>query len=138
MCAIGSFTLALASYQGIPVVGIILAVMLVVYAFVMRTTIIGRHVYAVGGNGPAAELSGVKNKRVTFLVFVNLGLLSALAGQRRRRHRARRRHRRPGARRPRHGMSILGIGTDVQQIIKGLVPLAAVGFDVYNKRRGGS
>jgi putative multiple sugar transport system permease protein len=37
-----------------------------------------------------------------------------------------------------NGMSILGIGTDVQQIIKGLVLLAAVGFDVYNKRRGGS
>jgi putative multiple sugar transport system permease protein len=53
MCAIGSFTLALASYQGIPVVGIILAVMLVVYAFVMRTTIIGRpHMHKPGGQGP--------------------------------------------------------------------------------------
>jgi len=37
-----------------------------------------------------------------------------------------------------NGMSILGIGTGIQQIIKGLVLLAAVGFDVYDKRRGGS
>jgi putative multiple sugar transport system permease protein len=36
-----------------------------------------------------------------------------------------------------NGMSILGIGSDVQQVIKGLVLLAAVGFDVYNKRKGG-
>jgi putative multiple sugar transport system permease protein len=168
--AIGAFTLLLASYRGIPVVGIILAVMLVVYAFVMRTTIIGRHVYAVGGNAPAAELSGVKNKRVTFLVFVNMGLLSALAGLV---FAARLNAGTPqaginfeleaiaaafigGASASggvgtvlgavigglvlgvlNNGMSILGIGTDVQQIIKGLVLLAAVGFDVYNKRRGG-
>ncbi len=36
-----------------------------------------------------------------------------------------------------NGMSIVGIGSDVQQVIKGLVLLAAVGFDIYNKRRGG-
>ncbi|MFV0131340.1 multiple monosaccharide ABC transporter permease [Streptomyces sp. HMX112] len=37
-----------------------------------------------------------------------------------------------------NGMSLVGIGTDYQQVIKGLVLLAAVGFDVYNKRRAGS
>jgi putative multiple sugar transport system permease protein len=35
-------------------------------------------------------------------------------------------------------MSLIGLGTDVQQVIKGLVLLMAVGFDVYNKKRGGS
>ncbi|MDT5291006.1 MAG: putative multiple sugar transport system permease protein, partial [Mycobacterium sp.] len=80
VAALAAFTLLLASYRGVPVVGIILAVMFVVYAFVMRSTVFGRQVYAVGGNGAAALLSGVKTKRVTFLVFVNMGLLSALAG----------------------------------------------------------
>ncbi len=56
-----------------PVVGIILAVAFVVYAFVMRGTVFGRQVYAVGGNEAAARLSGVKTKRTTFLVFVNMG-----------------------------------------------------------------
>lgn len=37
-----------------------------------------------------------------------------------------------------NGMSLVGVGTDYQQVIKGLVLLAAVGFDVYNKRRAGS
>ena len=34
-----------------------------------------------------------------------------------------------------NGMSILGIGIDYQQVIKGLVLLAAVIFDVYNKQK---
>jgi putative multiple sugar transport system permease protein len=35
-------------------------------------------------------------------------------------------------------MSLVGIGTDYQQVIKGLVLLAAVGFDVYNKKKNGA
>ena len=35
-----------------------------------------------------------------------------------------------------NGMSIMGIGIDYQQLIKGLVLLAAVFFDVYNKNKG--
>jgi putative multiple sugar transport system permease protein len=35
-----------------------------------------------------------------------------------------------------NGMSLMGIGIDYQQMIKGLVLLAAVIFDVYNKRKG--
>ena len=34
-----------------------------------------------------------------------------------------------------NGMSIMGIGIDYQQVIKGLVLLAAVCFDVYNKNK---
>jgi putative multiple sugar transport system permease protein len=36
-----------------------------------------------------------------------------------------------------NGMSILGLGTDYQQLIKGLVLLLAVGFDIFNKNRTG-
>lgn len=35
-----------------------------------------------------------------------------------------------------NGMSLLGLGTDVQSFIKGLVLLLAVAFDVFNKTRG--
>ncbi|HEV6969014.1 MAG TPA: sugar ABC transporter permease, partial [Roseateles sp.] len=35
-----------------------------------------------------------------------------------------------------NGMSILGIGIEWQQVIKGVVLLAAVVFDVYNRRKG--
>ena len=56
LVAVVVFTLLLASYQGAPVVLIILAVLLVAFGFLMRTTVLGRHVYAIGGNGPAARL----------------------------------------------------------------------------------
>lgn len=171
VAALAAFTLLLASYRGVPVVGIILAVAFIAYAFVMRSTVFGRQVYAVGGNVAAARLSGVKTKRVTFLVFVNMGLLSALAGLL---FAARLNSATPqagigmeleaiaaafigGASANggvgtvfgaiiggfvlgvlNNGMSLIGIGSDVQQVIKGLVLLAAVGFDVYNKKKGGS
>ena len=40
----------------------------------------GRHIYAIGGNLHAATLSGVKVKSVTFWIFVNMGVLAAVAG----------------------------------------------------------
>ncbi|MBN9629773.1 MAG: sugar ABC transporter permease [Actinobacteria bacterium] len=63
-----------------PVSGIILGVLIILYSFVTRSTIFGRHVYAVGGNAHAAELSGVKIKRVNFFVMMNMSVLAALAG----------------------------------------------------------
>ncbi|MDT0196708.1 sugar ABC transporter permease [Arthrobacter sp. AB6] len=63
-----------------PVSGIILGVLIIIYSFVTRTTVFGRHVYAVGGNAHAAELSGVKIHRVNFLLMVNMSVLAALAG----------------------------------------------------------
>ena len=43
-------------------------------------SVFGRHIYAIGGNLQAATLSGVKVKAVTFWIFVNMGVLAALAG----------------------------------------------------------
>ncbi|HYN95335.1 MAG TPA: multiple monosaccharide ABC transporter permease [Pilimelia sp.] len=77
---INAFTFTLARYEGMPIVGILLIALIVVYSFVMNRSVLGRHIYAVGGNRKAAELSGVKTKRTTFLVFVNMGMLAALAG----------------------------------------------------------
>ena len=56
------FMLLLASYKGIPVVGLILLALIVIYTFVTQKTVIGRHIYAVGGNRNAARLTGVNTK----------------------------------------------------------------------------
>ena len=169
--AILTLTMLLASYKGAPIVLLILGVLLVGFGYVMRNAIIGRHIYAIGGNLPAAKLSGVKDKKVTFLIFVNMGMLAALAGLV---FAARFNAASPkaglnfeleaiaasfigGASMSggvgtvlgaiigglvlgvlNNGMNLVGIGTDWQQVIKGLVLLAAVGFDVWNKRKVGS
>lgn len=77
---INVFTYVLAQYDGIPNILIILLFLILAYSFVMKKTTMGRHIYAIGGNEKAASLSGVKTKRVTFWVFVNMGVLSALSG----------------------------------------------------------
>jgi putative multiple sugar transport system permease protein len=63
-----------------PISGIILAVLVLAYGFYTRNTAGGRYIYAVGGNARAAELSGVKLKRVNFFVMMNMSILAALAG----------------------------------------------------------
>jgi putative multiple sugar transport system permease protein len=162
------FSYVLAMYNGIPNILIILAILILVYTFVMRKTIVGRHIYAIGGNEKAALLSGVKTKKVTFLVFVNMGVLSALSGLI---FAARLNAATPKAGNlfeldaiaacfiggasayggigtvpgaiigglvmgvMNNGMSLIGLGIDWQQAIKGLVLLAAVAFDIYNKNK---
>ena len=70
----------MASYRGIPWTAVIVTIVLLIYNFVLTKTRFGRHVYAIGGNAEAAELSGIKVNRVTFLVFASMGLMAALAG----------------------------------------------------------
>lgn len=165
---INLFGYCFASYKGIPVVLILLAFLVLAYGYVSNNTIIGRHIYAYGGNPKAAELSGVKVKRVVFWVYINMGLLAALAGLIFAG--------RLNAATPKagtnfeldaiaacyiggassmggvgtvygaiigglvmgvlnNGMSILGVGIDYQQAIKGFVLLLAVVFDVYTKSK---
>ncbi len=154
---------------GFPISGCILLALVLLYSFIMNTSIFGRHVYAVGGNAHAAELSGVKSKKVNFFVMMNMSILAALAGMIFVAL--------AFASGPQdgngweldaisavfiggaavsggigtvigsivgglvmaflsNGLSLLGVGSDRVQIIKGLVLLAAVGVDVYNKTRG--
>jgi putative multiple sugar transport system permease protein len=70
----------LATYRGLPNVLITMAALAAVYAFLTSRTTIGRRVYALGGNEKAAKLSGINTERLTFLTFVNMGMLAALAG----------------------------------------------------------
>lgn len=74
------FAYKLALFKGLPYVLIILAILVLAYSAVMNRSVFGRHIYAIGGNLHAAELSGIKVKQVTFWVFVNMGALAALAG----------------------------------------------------------
>ncbi len=75
-----AFAWQLATARGLPVVLVILAALVLVYGLVTRRTVFGRQVYAIGGNLSAAQLSGVKVKAVNFWIFVNMGLLSGIAG----------------------------------------------------------
>ncbi len=166
-----AFAWKLATYKGLPIVLIILAFLIVIYTVVTSRTPFGRSVYAIGGNLPAARLSGIKVKWVNFWLFVNMGVLSAIAGIV---FTARLNLANPKAGQNfeldaiaacfiggaavsggvgrvvgaiigglimgimNNGMSLMGIGIDYQQAIKGLVLLGAVAFDVWNKRRAGA
>jgi putative multiple sugar transport system permease protein len=161
----------LATYNGLPNVLITMAVLISAYTFFTNKSVMGRRIYAIGGNEKAAKLSGIKTERLTFLTFANMGMLAALAGLI---FAARLNTATPkagvafeldviaavfigGASMSggvgkitgavigafimgvmNNGMSIMGVGIDWQQVIKGLVLLAAVIFDVYNKSKGES
>ena len=59
---------------------VVVLVVVLVYDFVASRTVLGRHIYAVGGNPEAAELSGISIKRIIMVVFGSMGMLSALSG----------------------------------------------------------
>jgi putative multiple sugar transport system permease protein len=80
VCIINAFTYSLAIYRGIPMSLIIVSILVIIYTFITNKTIVGRHIYAYGGNPKAAILSGVKTKKILFWVYVNMGVLAALAG----------------------------------------------------------
>ncbi len=161
-----SYWLALAN--GLPIILIILGGLIIIYSFITQKTIVGRHIYALGGNQKAAALSGIKTKKILFGVYANMGLLAAVAGIV---FAGRLNSASPtagdgfeldaiaacfigGASATggigtvmgaiiggfimgilNNGMSIMGISVFWQQIVKGLVLLAAVAFDVYSKSK---
>ena len=107
LVVLGAMMLIASGRKGFPIPGLILIALVLIYGFIATKTVVGRHIYAVGGNRHAAELSGVRSKRVNFLVMANMSVLAALAGMmfvaRSERLRPLRR-RRLGARRHRRGV----------------------------------
>lgn len=77
---INIFAYWLAMDDGLPIMLILLAALYAIYTFIATKTIPGRHIYAMGGNIKAAELSGVNTKKMMFLVYSNMGLLAGVAG----------------------------------------------------------
>jgi len=153
---------------GVPTVLVLLGVLLLLYSFFTNNTVMGRHLYAIGGNQKAARLSGVKTNAMMFFAYVNMALLASIAGL-------------VFAARLNsaasdsgdgfeldaiaacfiggasayggigtiggtligallmgvlnNGMSITGIPSSVQKVVKGLVLLIAVAFDVISKKQ---
>jgi putative multiple sugar transport system permease protein len=77
---VAAITWILAGYQGLSWATVILLVVVMFYAFVTSRSVLGRHIYAVGGNPEAAALNGISVKKITYLVFGSMGFLAALAG----------------------------------------------------------
>lgn len=77
---IGSAAWLLAGYQGLSWTAVVVLIVVLVYDFITRRTVLGRHIYAVGGNPEAAELSGISVAKITHVVFGSMGMLSALSG----------------------------------------------------------
>lgn len=77
---LGAITWVIAGYNGLSWTAIIVLLVVGIYHFITTNTVLGRHIYAVGGNPEAAELSGISVKRITYVVFGSMGLLSALSG----------------------------------------------------------
>ena len=163
------FSYRLAENKGLPNVLVIMGALIIAYTFVTTRTTIGRRIYALGGNRLAAQLSGIRTDRLTFLTFVNMGALAGLAGLI---VAARLNSATPSAGNAfeldviaacfiggvsasggvgkvmgvvigaffmgvmNNGMSIYGIGIFWQQVVKGVVLLAAVFVDVYQKNKG--
>ena len=78
--AIAGITYIFSGYKGLSWAAVILAVIVLFYAYVSTQTTIGRHIFAVGGNPEAAQLNGISIKKITFLVFGSMGFLTAVSG----------------------------------------------------------
>ena len=159
-----------ADFRGLPIVGIVLAIVVTILTFVTNRTVFGRYVYAVGGNAHSAKLSGINAELVEFFVFVVMGSLAGLAGLVFAGY--------MNSALPQagqlfeldaiaavfiggasmsggigtvigaivgglvmgvinNGMSLMNIGADWQYVVKGLVLLFAVFYDIYTRRKAG-
>lgn len=73
-------TYILSGYNGLSWTVVIVLIVVGLYHFLTTKTVLGRHIYAVGGNDEAAKLSGIDVKKVTLFVFASMSMLSALSG----------------------------------------------------------
>ncbi|WP_262402253.1 ABC transporter permease subunit [Actinomadura sp. CNU-125] len=161
----------LARFKNLPWVLVLLGALVLAYTTLTNRSVFGRRIYAMGGNPLAARLSGVNVKSVSFWLFVNMGVLSAVAGIV---FAGRLNQAGPTAGNMfeldaiaaafiggaavqggvgkvigaitgglimgviNNGMSLLGAPSERVMLIKGLVLLAAVAFDIWTKRRSGT
>ena len=162
------FAFKLSQYKGIPTALVWVALVVAIYTYITSKTTIGRHLYAVGGNETATQLSGINTKKIYFFAYTNMGVLAALAGIMT--------IARLTSAQPTYGqnyemdaigscfiggasayggigtvpgvivgavlmgvinigMSIMGVDANYQKVVKGLVLLAAVIFDVVSKKK---
>lgn len=77
---LAGITWIMAGYNGLSWTVVIVLAVVGIYDFITSRTVLGRHIYAIGGNPEAAQLSGISIKRITYIVFGSMGMLSALCG----------------------------------------------------------
>jgi putative multiple sugar transport system permease protein len=159
-----------ATYRGLPNVVIVLGITVLIFNFIMKSTVLGRYIYAVGGNARSAKLSGINSELVSFLVFCIMGLLTGLAAVVSTGY--------MNSALPQagnlfemdaiaacyiggvsasggigsvvgvivgglvmsainNGMSLMNLGTHYQYVVKALILLLAVFYDVYTRRKAG-
>ncbi|MDR2185887.1 MAG: sugar ABC transporter permease [Treponema sp.] len=157
-------------YRGLPVVVVVLGITVFIFNFIMRNTVLGRFIYAVGGNSRSAKLSGINSELITFTVFSIMGLLTGLAAVVSTGY--------MNSALPQagnlfemdaiaacyiggvsasggigsvvgvivgglvmsainNGMSLMNLGTHYQYVVKALILLLAVFYDVYTRRKAG-
>lgn len=162
------FLMSLGKNHGIPIQLVVVSLIVALYQFITSETVMGRQIYALGGNAKAARLSGIDTKKVFFWIYVNMGVLSSIAGIIL--------SARQGAANPKmgdgveldaigacyiggaaasggvgtvmgavigalvmgvlnNGMSLIGLPTDFQKVVKGAVLLGAVALDILSKKR---
>ena len=159
-----------ARYRGLPIVVVVLGVTVFVFHFVLNNTVLGRYIYAVGGNSRSAKLSGINSELITFIVFCFMGCLTGLAAVVSTGY--------MNSALPQagqnfemdaiaacyiggvsasggigtvvgvivgglvmsainNGMSLMNLGTHYQYVVKALILLLAVFYDVYTRRKAG-
>jgi putative multiple sugar transport system permease protein len=159
-----------ARYRGLPIVALVLAITIFVFHFIMNNTVLGRYIYAVGGNPRSAKLSGINSELVTFIVFCFMGGLAGLAAVVSTGY--------MNSALPQagnrfeldaiaacyiggvsagggigsiigvivgglvmssinNGMSLMNLGTHYQYVVKALILLLAVFYDIYTRRKAG-
>jgi putative multiple sugar transport system permease protein len=159
-----------ANYRGLPVVVVVLGITVFIFHFILNNTVLGRFIYAVGGNARSAKLSGINSELITFAVFCIMGILTGLAAVVSTGY--------MNSALPQagnlfemdaiaacyiggvsasggigsvvgvivgglvmsainNGMSLMNLGTHWQYVIKALILLLAVFYDVYTRRKAG-
>ncbi len=76
----GFLALGQGKILGLPTPTFILIIIVLLGNFIMKFTILGRHIFAIGGNEDAARLSGVKVDLVKIITYGISGMLAGLAG----------------------------------------------------------
>ncbi|MFP3091424.1 sugar ABC transporter permease [Treponema sp. TIM-1] len=158
------------AYRGLPVVVVVLGITVFVFNFILRNTVLGRYIYAVGGNSRSAKLSGINSEFITFVVFCIMGILTGLAAVVSTGY--------MNSALPQagnlfemdaiaacyiggvsasggigtvvgvivgglvmsainNGMSLMNLGTHYQYVVKALILLLAVFYDIYTRRKAG-
>ncbi|MCL2758702.1 MAG: sugar ABC transporter permease [Treponema sp.] len=159
-----------ARFRGLPIVALILGITVFIFHFILNNTVLGRYIYAVGGNPRSAKLSGINSELVTFIVFCFMGTMTGLAAVVSTGY--------MNSALPQagqlfeldaiaacyiggvsagggigsvvgvivggfvmssinNGMSLMNLGTHYQYVVRALILLLAVFFDVYTRRKAG-